>query len=352
MKLTIFLFVITLQYLLSCSLTYSQVQQVTDDIFVFKGPNPTNDFLDANASVIFCDKEVFVVDATLHLERGKQIADFIKEKTSNPVKYVFVTHWHYDHSYGIQSIQEVYPGLEIISTKDCKKLAESNIKEYQDLWIGTFEVYGDSAKAELSRGTTASGRQLTEYEKERRRQAVKDCEFYIPVLKQTKFIPPTITFEKEMDLFLSDREIRMIDIGTGHTPGDAVAYLPSEKILFAGDLLVYPIPYAFSCYPNKWLETLKRMSLMDIEKIIPGHGDVLLNKDYLFTVISALEEIISQVNKLVNEGKSLQDVRKGVDFTALKTKMAGEDESKKWAFDNYFIYPIIERVYNEAKGEL
>ena len=94
------------------------------------------------------------------------------------------------------------------------------------------------------------------------------------------------------------------------------------------------------------------MSSLDIDVIIPGHGEVLYGKDYLYTVINALEEIYTQVKKLAAGGKSLKEIKKEADLNLLKIKLAGDSDSKKWAFDNYFIGPILPRIYSEIKGEL
>jgi glyoxylase-like metal-dependent hydrolase (beta-lactamase superfamily II) len=327
-------------------------QKITDGVFVFIGPKSTNDWVDGNSTVIIGDNDVFMVDANLVPKTSKQVVDFIQQTTDKPVKYVLVTHWHYDHYLGASSVKNAYPDAEIIAHKETKRLTLNNVKRYLEFTIGTFAAEMDTVRAELSRGTKADGTPLTQYEKTRSEQSIKDADFYLPALKEASFIPASITFNSELDISLGNREVQILHYGRGNTPGDAFAYLPAEKVLITGDLLVHPIPYAFGCYPTEWIATLKKMSLLDADVIIPGHGEVQYNKDYLLLVISALEEVTLQVSKLARDGKSLDEVKKEVNFETLKTKMAGDDEDRKWAFENYFIIPIIPRVYDEAKGRL
>ncbi len=327
-------------------------QKVSEDVYVFIGPDPTNDWVDGNSTVIFGDSGIFVVDANLVSPSSSDVVKFIKETTSNSVKYLLVTHWHYDHYLGAESFKKSYPGVEIITHNETKRIMLNNINRYLNLTLKTFENEIDSTKASLLRGTKADGTTLTQYEKERAEQMIKDAVIYMPALKKSVFILPTITFDSELNITLGDKEIQVRHYGRGNTPGDAFVYLPQDKVLITGDLLVYPIPYAFGCYPAEWIKTLKKMSLLNAEIVIPGHGEVQYNKDYLLAVIDALEEVTGQVSHLAAEGMSLDEVKKAVNFDALKEKLAGGDEGKKWAFENYFITPLIPRAYDEAKGRL
>ena len=59
-------------------------------------------------------------------------------------------------------------------------------------------------------------------------------------------------------------------LGRGNTGGDAVVYLPKEKIVIAGDLVVYPIPYVYDGYPSEWIQTLQNLGQLDADTIVPG----------------------------------------------------------------------------------
>lgn len=325
---------------------YKKVK-VTDDIYSFIHPNSTNDWIDANSTVIFGKDEVFVVDATLTPKTAQTIVEFVQQTTANPIKHLLVTHWHYDHLFGAISFRSVFPEMDIICGRQTDSLIFVNFDEYHNKSLDEFVVYVDSAKAELERGTYANGRALTEYEKSRRVQAIKDAEFYLPELRKTAPLRPTIVFEGDLSFRLGGKEVRVFGYGAGHTENDVVVYIPEDKVLIAGDLLTYPVPMAFNVFPGKWIKSLKRMAELDIDFIVPGHGDVLSGKDYLYMVIGALEDITAQVTKLSAEGKTVKEIVKEVDKEPLKIKFAGDSEEKKWAYDNHFIYGLIYSIYDE-----
>ncbi len=334
------------------SSVFTQVEfkkvKVTDNIYSFIHPNSTNDWIDANSTVIFGKDEVFVVDATLTPKTAAGIVEFIQQKTSNPVKRLLITHWHYDHSFGAESFKNAFPQMDIICGKQTDSLIFAGFDEYHNKSLDEFVIYIDSTKAELERGTYANGKALTDYEKSRRVQAIKDSEFYMPELRKTKPLKPSVTFEANLTFYAGGKEIRVFGNGAGHTENDVFVYIPEDRVLVTGDLLSHPVPLAFSVFPSKWIKTLKQMAELEIDYIVPGHGDVLDGKEYLHIVIKALEDITAQVTKLNAEGKALKEIVKEVDKETLKTKLAGDSEDRKWAYDNHFIYGLIYSVYNEV----
>ena len=86
---------------------------------------------------------------------------------------------------------------------------------------------------------------------------------------------PTITFKNEMTLWLGKLEVKIIHVGRGHTKGDTIVWLPSQKVLFAGDLVEYgATPYAGDAYYTDWPATLDDLRARP-EKLVPGRGAAL-----------------------------------------------------------------------------
>jgi cyclase len=144
--------------------------------------------------------------------------------------------------------------------------------------------------------------------------------------------PPNLTFEHEIDLDLGDREVQVKYLGRGNTAGDAVVFLPKEKILITGDIVVHPVPYLCSGYPAEWSETLQRMIDLGPQTIVPGHGEILHDTSYLIQVKNLLITVVSAVRKVSyvqGNGGELDDVRKNVektiDLEALRRQFDGGD---------------------------
>ena len=98
-------------------------------------------------------------------------------------------------------------------------------------------------------------------------------------IKHVKFQSATLTFEHDFTVDLGNREVQVKFLGRGNTSGDAVAYLPKERIVVAGDLVVHPIPYIYDGYPTEWIQTLQNLAQLDADSIVPGHGPILHDKN-------------------------------------------------------------------------
>jgi cyclase len=141
-------------------------------------------------------------------------------------------------------------------------------------------------------------------------------------------------------------------LGRGNTAGDAIVYLPIEKILVAGDLLVHPIPYTYDGYPAEWAQTLQRMAQLDASTIVPGHGPVLHDKAYLSLVMDLLQSAVDQVRARIRQlgfpgSHSVNDIKGSVDLTSFRTKFAGDDIDLQAEFDDMTEH-LVKITFSEA----
>lgn len=84
---------------------------------------------------------------------------------------------------------------------------------------------------------------------------------------------PTRTFDGELTLHVGDREVRLIEVGPAHTRGDVLVHLPAERVVFTGDILfVGGHPIMWSGPVGNWIGALDRISGLDVEVVVPGHG--------------------------------------------------------------------------------
>ncbi len=85
---------------------------------------------------------------------------------------------------------------------------------------------------------------------------------------------PTICFERRLNMHAGDYRIELLHFGTpAHTTNDIVAWLPGQRILFAGDLVFNGgTPFALSGSISGWLDVLPALGELAPEIIVPGHG--------------------------------------------------------------------------------
>ena len=133
-------------------------------------------------------------------------------------------------------------------------------------------------------------------------------------------------------------------LGRGNTRGDLVVYLPRERVLVTGDLVVNPVPFSFGSYLGEWIETLKKLRAIEADVIVTGHGPVQRDKAYIETVGSLLESTLAQAREAVRKGLSLEETRKAVNLDAFRQRLAGDDPARRRAFDAFFVTPAVERA--------
>lgn len=169
------------------------------------------------------------------------------------------------------------------------------------------------------------------------------------------FVPrlPDMTFERALTLDLGNRQVEIKYLDRGNTPGDAAVFLPRERILIAGDIVVHPIPYLCSGYPSEWAETLRHLIDLNPLTIIPGYGEVLHDLTYSTKVQELLSRVVAQVRQAVyvqGNGKPLEDVRKevekNIDFESLRRKF---DDGNPENFDQSSAIPncLVRNAYYE-----
>ena len=206
--------------------------------------------------------------------------------------------------------------------------------------------------AAFKQGKTPAGRDLTDEEKKQVQQLLPGMEQKLTDLQELVYQSPTLTFKDRLDIDLGNRDVQVLHLGRGNTPGDAIVYLPKEKILAAGDLLVHPIPYTFDGYPSEWVRTLTSMAQMDPAIIVPGHGPVLRDKAYLNLMIELLSSTVDQVRARIRQlghpgGHTVDEVKGFVDLSSFRSRFAGGDKDIEAAFDN-MITPLLKITFNEA----
>ncbi|MBL8524461.1 MAG: hypothetical protein JNN20_12290, partial [Betaproteobacteria bacterium] len=163
--------------------------------------------------------------------------------------------------------------------------------------------------------------------------------------------PPTLTFVDKLVLQRGERRIELLWLGMGNTRGDVVVFLPKERIVATGDLLVLPIPFAFGSYYEEWAATLGRVDALGADLLLPGHGPVQRDREALRAVQAMLQALVREVKAVVADGASLEETRKRVTLADWKEKFAADDKTRQIAFASFVLQAAIERVWRQARGE-
>lgn len=327
------------------------VVTLADGVYGFVWRDPLQNPIEGNALFVVNDRDVLVVDTGILPSTARRMASELRKRTSKPVRYVVNTHWHADHHYGNFVYRELWPEVEFVAHPDTREdlLSQEYAQRPKDL----ANLERNVAKYErwAKEGKDDEGKPLDEARRKRAADIAAAYRVAIPELRTVKEAPPDLTFVDRLVFHRGARTIEVLWLGRGNTRGDVVVFLPKERIVATGDLLVAPIPFGIGSYYEQWIATLGKLDALPADVLFPGHGPVQRDREYLHRVQGLLGGLVERVKASAAAGETVEDVKKKVTLDDWKTKLAGDDPVKQRAFDLFFVQPAVERAWRQAKGE-
>ncbi len=261
------------------------VQKIAGNLYLVKGGSG------ANTSFYVTEKEVFVVDAKMNAASAAEMLREIGNITATPVRTIILTHSDGDHINGLPGFPK---GLEIVSHPNCKADIE--------------------AAAEAN-----------------------------PALED--YIPNRTFGEKHLTLSkTAGGWIDLVHLGPAHTNGDIIVWFPEEKAAFVGDLIFIGREPLIHRHKNgstfgyvKTLRTMLKLS-PEVEIFLSGHADPVGRTD-IESLAASLEEKQAKVKAMVEEGKSLEEIKQ-----AFGIEEPSGQQARRWP-------SFIETVYLELTGK-
>ena len=168
-------------------------------------------------------------------------------------------------------------------------------------------------------------------------------QWHIPGMEQHYSAAANITIEGTMNIETPEVKVQFINMGDCVGEGDAVVYLPNAKVLFAGDLVAPGfVPYfkGRTQTVQAWIEALKKLDKMDIDTLVPGHGDVA-RKDAIGKQREFLEALVAAVQLAIKNNQTADAAAQTVKLDAY----ASWNKSAEWLPEN------VKLVFRELKGE-
>ena len=326
--------------------------EVAEGVHVFMTPPYGDVGLDGNSVVIISKEGVLVFDTNGTPAAAAAVLSEIRKLTDKPVKYVVYSHWHWDHWYGTEVYRKAFPDVRIISHDKTRELMMGPALEFnrpgieQDLPGYVDELSKRVAAAEASTPVPAN---LT-----RLKAALSMGRFFLEQKRGVRHTFADITFSDRLTLHLGEREIQILNYGRAVTPGDAFLYLPKEKLVVTGDLLVNPVGFALGVYPTGWLQTLEKIDALDATLWIPGHGEPLRDKTLLHATMDVFRVLLAQGKEARASGLDPDQARERIlpTLKELRTRITRDDPRQNELFGIYLVDWYLHRVYDELAGPL
>ena len=307
--------------------------------------------VESNSVFIVGDDGVIVVDAQSNLAATRATLDALRKLTNKPVRYVVNTHWHDDHVIGNQVYREAFPGVEFIAHNATRAYLPTKGAEARKKWHeGGLAQFIEQLRGIVKSGKNSRGEPLTDEQRESLLSDISLGEGYMSVPADFQPLLPNITLEDKLTLYQGSRAVEILWLGRGHTSGDIVVHLPQERVVVAGDLIVWPIPFVGSdqSHVGDWGATIEKLIALAPSVIVPGHGPIMRDDSYARLVARLMNSIKQQVGGAVARGENLEQARKNVDLDELRKLFAGDSKVRNTLFSVYVVGPAVESAFGDA----
>ena len=261
---------------------------------------------DPNTGIVIGDDAVLVVDTQATPVMARDVIRRIREVTDKPIKYVVLSHYHAVRVLGASA----YAPEHVIASRD------------------TFDLIEERGAADMK----------SEIERFPRLFRAVDS---IPGLTR-----PTLVFEGALTLWLGALEVRILQLGRGHTKGDTVVWLPRDRVLFSGDLVEFEAtPYAGDAYFTDWPATLDALAALGPGMLVPGRGAALKTPEQVAAGLAGtrafVTELYAAVKRGADAGKGLREIYR--DAVAELRPRYGQ-----WVIFDHCLPFDVTRAYDEA----
>ncbi|QWD97383.1 MBL fold metallo-hydrolase [Polynucleobacter sp. MG-6-Vaara-E2] len=217
--------------------------------FAEMGSSANQNFI-SNAGFVVTPGGVVVVDALGSPILAQKLIAEIKKVTNQKIVAVIVSHYHADHVYGLQEFKKT--GAKIYAQGE--------------------------------------GRNYLSSETAKQRLIASRIDFSPWVNANTRLVAADEWIDQKTKLTIGGIEFFVSRVGPAHAPEDLMVYVPSERVLFAGDLVFRGrIPFVGNADSKGWLVALDEIEKLNPNIVIPGHGsysvkpveDIAFTREYL-----------------------------------------------------------------------
>jgi cyclase len=332
----------------------ARMEKVADGIYAIVHENATDAWPHSNTGVVVGDDSVLVVDSTYLPSRAKADIALIRKVTDKPVKYLVMTHWHFDHNNGNSVYRDEFPGISIVS--------ERRTRDYIDLnstWWPKFSTAADSDRRasltklekQLAENKNEEGKELTAQERKDLQKAIPQRKAELEELAKLEMVAPNLVFDRALTLHVGKRRVELRDMGRANSPNDVTIYVPDQKVLFTGDIVVQsPLPFFGASWPVSWVDVLKEIEATPIAAIVPGHGPVMRDHSYVTRLRELMQDVNAHVEALLRQGKTLAQIQAAVDLSKYRTGFAPweNEPATDW---KAITDVLVERAFRGVRGQ-
>ena len=304
-----------------------------------------------NALFAISEEGVVVYDGGGMPAMSEQIIEKIRSLTDLPVTHVVTSHWHGDHNFGVFRFGEEYDNVQFIAHEFTAEVINSSRINYIDREMGFVEQNFAEFKKIVETGVDSEGNEVSEINRSNYKDTIDHRDQIDYEFLRAKVTPPNVTFSDKYVIESGSRTIELLFLGHANTEGDIVMWLPEEKIVATGDIVVLPTPFAFNVPPRAWSQTLRNINALDYDVLVPGHGEIQRDTAYVDLNIEASDSIADQRDAMLADGKTPEEIQEALDFSAFEERFTHGDEYTHIFYEAYFEQPFRAAALKAVSGE-
>lgn len=327
-----------------------RLEVLTGGVWVVSRPEPERQPVMGNGVIIDNGDHLVVVDGCGSPLLAERVIQKIKAVSDLPVRTLIITHWHGDHHLGAYRFAEEWPGLEIIAQRYTSRAMLGAQMDYLAERRENLPDQIAALKPLAQAGVMADGSPMPEILRGDFNDLLNYDGLIIEELNNSRVTPPTRIFEELLILDYGSRPLELRFFGRANTAGDAVLWMPEERILITGDTVVAPTPFATGSFPRSWAGVLARFPGLQPRYLVPGHGPVQEDPAYVELLIETLEMIADQADAAVAAGLGAGTFKAHFDWGDYPQRFHQDNPRLKLRFDQWFATPVLEAAHAEASG--
>src|SRR3954453_804791 len=316
--------------------------ELAPGIFLFSGGGYGDVGLDGHSIVILSRDGVLVFDTNGPPSASAAVLAEIRKLTDRPVRWILNSHWHWDHWYGTETYRQAFPDVRVVSHEKNRQLMAGPALEFNKPFLEQ-KLPAYLQNMEKRAADTPNLKPLLAADKA-----------FFEEKKNVHLVVPDVTFSDRLAIELGERHIEVLNYGRGVTPGDTFVYLPKEKLLLLGDLIVNPITFALSGFPTEWLRVLEKIDALDAATIVTGHGEPLHDKALLHATMDVFRILLREGKAAKERGLDADQAKQAIlpGLHDVMVRITGDRPAVNNAFKQQLVDWYLHRVYEELEGPL
>jgi len=294
------------------------IEELAEGVFAAIGRRGTTSH--SNAGIIDLGDRSVVIDTFSAPTPARALAAACEERTGRRASLVVITHGHGDHWGGNQA----FPDAVIIGSTPMRTHMPKMVAWARELQVDPTPLHKEIAASQEILAHTSDPGERTRYE-----EVIAHYLAFLPELPTLEYRLPDVTFDACLTLHGSRRTLELHAVAA-HTQSDVFAVLPTDGIVFCGDLGFFQMqPFMRDCDPQRWVAWLGEIEQSAHTVFVPGHGPVGTKKD-LTHEREYIEALAAHVRQVAARGKPVESalaLRLSPPFAAWQARETGRFEA-------------------------